>query len=387
MHVVQTVAGIAERSGGPPRTLRDLCEALGRSGARVTLLAGHNPQLDDTLVIPDPALARTEVLPAQTRLGADFFDFAAALERTHRETPGTILHDNGIWLPANWQAAAAARRRGLAYVVSPHGMLDPYALAFHRRRKQLAWLLYQHRVLAGAVGLVATAERELQAIRSRGMSAPVAVIPNGVACPKVAPNRDARLAPASRTLLFLSRLHPTKNIVGLLDAWALLIADGRFDDWTLRIAGPDEGGHEAELRARAAKLGGRVSFVGPVKEASKASAFADADLLVLPSHTESFGIVIAEALAHGLPVIASHGTPWAQLVDEACGWWTAGEPEPLAATLGEAMMTSAKERDAMGRRGRAFVARAFDWDHIAGSMLAYYEWLTHGGARPDFVDV
>lgn len=375
VHVIQTVASLAEAAGGPPRTVVGLCEAMARAGARVDLIAG-----DEAPLLPDPAL----VVPRLVR-GRRAFRGAVAAAR--RQVPGpAILHDNGIWSGANRAAMAAARGQRLPYVISPHGMLEPWALGHHRYRKRLAMALFQRRALAGAAALFATAEPERAAIRRLFPRVPIALIANGVgAQPAPRPRRDD--GPA--TLLFLSRLHPKKNLLGLLEAWAVVAADPRLARWTLRIAGPDEGGHAAVVAARIAALGpgGRVILDGPVAETAKGMVFAAADLFVLPSFSENFGIVVTEALAHGVPVIATTGTPWAELPERGCGWSVAPEPAELAAVLTEAMLLPAAQRVEMGARGRAWVAAAFGWDGIAAQTLGVYEWLLHRGRRPDCVDV
>ena len=378
---------MAERHGGPPRTIGALSEGLARHGVHVRLLTGDDPARGDVLLLPDAALVRTELLPVTRRLGVGVYPGFAPAIRAEALAGVTILHDNGIWSPANLAITRAAWAAGLPYVISPHGMLEPWALRYHKGRKAVAWRLYQHRALARSAGLLATAEPEYAALRALGLRAPVAVIANGVVVP---PAPRATPTPGNRrTLLFLSRLHPKKNLIGLLDAWRIICSDTQFDGWTLRIAGPDEGGHRADVGAHIARLGltARVVVAGAIAEADKADAFAAADLFVLPSFSENFGIVVTEALAHGVPVITTHGTPWAELPKRGCGWWVAPTPVALAGALGEAMSLDAAARTAMGAAGRDYVGAAFGWDRIAANTLGFYEWLLHGGCRPDYVDV
>ncbi len=385
LHIIQTIGSIAERTGGPARTIRDLAEALGRTGARVSLIAGHDPAQDDGLLPPDPALASLTLVPMVRRLGWAMPDFTAAIAATLRPGETSIVHDNGIWGPSNIAVGAAVRRHRLPLVISPHGMLEPWAMAYHRGRKRLAWALFQHRLLTRARGLFATAASEAKPIRALMPRSPIAVIANGVTLPMVIPDRPPGLVPS---VLFLSRIHPKKNLIGLLDAWAQIVADPAHANWILRIAGPDEGGHAADVVRHAERLGlsSRVSFAGTIAEADKAAAFAAADLFILPSFSENFGIVVTEALSHGIPVIATTGTPWDQLPIQGCGWWVAPRSDALAGALAAALALSAAERAAMGRRGRAWVGAAFGWDGIAAQTTAFYGWLLHGGVRPDYVD-
>jgi glycosyltransferase involved in cell wall biosynthesis len=388
LHVIQTIGSIAERSGGPARTIRDLGEALARQGARVTLLAGHDQARDDALLPPDPALVTTVLVPVDRQIVMPRYDFCSAIRQL--PTAGdAIVHDNGIWGPNNIAVGTAARRLGLPLVISPHGMLDPWAMAYKPVRKRLAWTLYQRRLLDQARGLTATAAREAEPMQARMPGKPIALIANGVPCPPVVPDRSARDTATARTMFYMSRIHPKKNLLGLVDAWAPLAAQPEFAAWTLVIAGPDELNHSAELTARIDALGlkQRILVEGPVPETGKAAALAAADVLVLPSFSENFGIVVAEALAHGVPAIVSDGAPWASLATERCGWFTGTDTASIGAAMAEAMRLSPEERRAMGVRGHAHVQRDFGWDRIAGQTLAYYRWLLYGGARPEFVNV
>ena len=378
LHSIQIAGTLAEAAGGPPRTIVALSDSLVRAGVAVDVVAD-----DASPMLPVPA-------GVGTRIVSRFSDFPDAVGAALAARPGhaAILHDNGIWSGANRAAMAAARRHRLRYVVSPHGMLEPWAMAHHRGRKQIAWHVYQHRALAGAVGLLATAEQERAAIRALFPRLPIATIANGVDVPAKLAARPLRQSGDPATLLFMSRLHPKKNLIGLLDAWARLAAVPALAHWTLAISGPDEGGHRAEVEAHARKLGveARVRITGPVAETGKAEAFAACDLFVLPSFSENFGIVVTEALAHGVPVVATIGAPWAELPARGCGWWVAPTPEALARALGEAMRLPSGERAAMGARGRDWVSRTFGWAGIAEQTRDFYAWLLHGGRRPEFVD-
>jgi glycosyltransferase involved in cell wall biosynthesis len=361
---------------------------LARAGASVTLIAGDHGHPADALLLPDPALVTTQLVPVTRRFGLASYGFDAALAGVGAD----IVHDNGIWNFGNFAATTAAARRGIATVISPHGMLEPWALAHKGARKRIAWRLYQHRLLNAAIGLHATAAVERDSIRAQQLVQPIGMIANGVDSPDAIPDPALRMGANARTVLVLSRLHPIKNLPGLISAWQRIAADPRFDAWTLKIHGPDTNGHRAVLAAAMARAGlnDRIVLGEAVDEADKAALFAGADLFILPSFSENFGIVVAEALAHGVPVVASTGTPWAGLPRIGCGWHTPPDPESLAAALAEAMALPAATRAEMGQRGRAHAQSSFGWSRIAEQMLFYYEWLLRGRgagqAAPDFVD-
>ena len=375
LRVIQTIPDISIDNGGPSRAVRSLCNAMARAGAHVTLLAGDHGHPEAALMRPDPALVTTRLVPIHRRFGLPSyrFDLPAA----------DIVHDNGIWSPGNYAATTAAARAHIPTVITPHGMLDPWALAHKPFKKRLAWQLYQHRLLNAARGLHAAAAPEYTSIRAKFPRHPIATIANGVDCPAVVPVH----APTN-TVLALSRLHPVKNLPGLIAAWGIVAADPRFAGWTLAIHGPDANGHRAVLAAAiaAAGLQSRITLGDAVSEADKPALFAAADLFILPSFSENFGIVVAEALAHGLPVIASTGTPWADLPAKACGWHVDPAPQSLAAALVEALALAPETRAAMGARGHAHAQSAFGWPAIAQQMLGFYDWLLHAGTPPPFIN-
>ena len=389
--VIQTIPDIRVDNGGPSRACRSLCEAMARTGTPVTLLAGNHGHAPDRLLLPDPALVTSRLVPIGRRFGLPAYGFEMPISALAMGAPA-ILHDNGIWSPGNYAATSAAALHGVPVVISPHGMLEPWALAHKPMKKRIAWALYQRRLLAAAAGLHATAEPERASIRAKMPRQPIAVIANGVDCPASPPDPAQRENAAARTVAVLSRLHPVKNLPGLITAWRSIAADPRFDSWSLGIAGPDHQGHRAELASAiaAAGLQHRIRLEDAVPESGKAAFFAGADLFILPSFSENFGIVVAEALAHGVPVIASHGTPWAALEPNGCGWHVAPDPASLAAALALAMTLSPETRAEMGQRGHAYAGATFGWNRIAGQMLEFYEWLLHGRSRggraPDFVD-
>ena len=149
----------------------------------------------------------------------------------------------------------------------------------------------------------------------------------------------------------------------LVQAWARVRPDG----WRLRIAGPDEADHrkQVEKAVSAAGLGEVISFTGPIGHRMKKSAFFDADLFVLPSHSESFGIAVAEALAHGLPVLTTKGTPWSILPESGCGWWVDATVDGIAQGLRQATILDSDTLQAMGAKGRALAIAEFGWKRVA----------------------
>lgn len=139
------------------------------------------------------------------------------------------------------------------------------------------------------------------------------------------------------------------------------------------------------MEARAREHGVPVEWVGEVDEMAKWDLYGSADLFVLPTFSENFGIVVAEALASGVPVVTTTAAPWGALAEHRCGWWVDVGVEPLAEALREATALSDAARHTMGRRGRALVEERYSWAHVAEQMRTAYGWVTGNGDRPECV--
>lgn len=347
--------------GGPAYSVARLAVALADVGARVGLWTADQSVSSTPLIS-----AREEVRLMIGKATEALAEFGAV----------DVLHDNGIWLPHNHQLAVLAAQRHVPRVVSTRGMLEPWAFRHKRLKKWLAWQLYQWRDLQRAQLLHATAAQEARNLEGFGLGVPVLMIPNGVDLPDIEPGKAAaRKARKARqqTALFLGRIYPVKGLPMLVEAWARVRPEG----WRLQIAGPDEAGHRAEIErvVSAAGLNGVVSFLGPIEGEAKSGAYSNADLFILPSYSESFGMAVAEALAHGLPVLTTKGAPWPELAARGCGWSVAPTVEGIARGLCQSTSQDPAALRAMGARGRAWVAADFGWDAVANRFLDAYEQL------------
>jgi glycosyltransferase involved in cell wall biosynthesis len=382
LHAAHVIAGLDAAHGGPSYSVPRLCEALGAAGAEATLLsvssagAGQfstsNKGYADRRFRGDHAQAPIlHALRSSAGLVKALHETAAAAD---------VIHNHGLWLMPNVHAGRAAARAVKPLVVSPRGMLAPAALAFSRWKKRGFWRLLQGPALRRVACIHATAEQEYQEVRAFGLTAPVAIIANGIDLPGPGADRSDRRE-ADRVVLSLSRIHPIKGLDRLLRAWAKV--EARHPDWRLRIMGPSESGHDGELRALANALGvARVTIEGPVYGDAKCAAYRGAALFVLPTFNESFGLTVAEALAAGVPAISTKGAPWKGLKTEGCGWWIDHEVESFAATLAHAMALPAEVLKAMGNKGHEWVARDFSWDRVARDMLDVYFWAARGAEPP-----
>lgn len=373
---------LAVTFGGISAACAQLTNHLARTGAQVVAIS-----LVDARSGPLWPLDAPVDLVRCAATWPDRFGYSRALAaRFSSLSPPDLVHVHGLWRGHFAQASHWARHAGVPVIITVHGMLHPPALRQRAAFKRLARWLFQDEVLRTARCLHATALEEADEIRSLGFDLPIAVIPWGVDMPDAA-LADRRPAPADdhRTLLFLGRLHPTKGLEALLRAWARVFR--RFPSWRLVLAGYDEGHYRVTLTALAGGLGlgESLRFSGPVEGDARERLLTGASLLVLPSPSENFGFVVPEALARGVPVIATEGAPWSSLNTEGCGWWIPVGDEPLAATLADALGRPPDALRAMGERGRRFARAHFTWQIVTASMLELYTWARGVGPEPGFV--
>ena len=313
LRAIHVVAGLDPRHGGPAYSVPRLCEALHTCGTDVRILTVRetNTPLESPIAAYPQDFAHIPFLRS-LRMSSGLSKAARKAVRA-----SDLVHVHGLWLMPNVYAGQAAAATGRPLIVTPRGMLAPEALAFSARKKRLFWRFLQKPAYARAAVWHATCEAEAEEIRAFGIRAPIAIIPNGIDIPE-SPTRSLPRQTTPHTILFLGRLHPKKGLPDLVAAWSRLAHER--SDWILRIVGPDEGGHRVELE-KMVHQGGvpRVVFESSVHGAEKAQVLQEADVFVLPTQNENFGLAVAEALAAGVPAIVSHGAPWPASRPNAAG--------------------------------------------------------------------
>ena len=373
--IVHVIPAIANEASGPSYSVVRLCETLIDRSDHVALAALRW----STISSSRPFVTLFELSRGLRRLGVspEMNRWLRALALSHGMD---IIHSHGLWMMPNIYAGRAARAGACTLIVSPRGTLSSTALARAAWRKRAFWTLYQRDMLRRATGFHATAESELADIRRLGFRQPVAIIPNGVDIPMIGAKREA----SHRQLLYLGRIDPIKGLNDLLRAWSAV--SRRFPEWELRIAGPDERGYLRHLVALRSKLNlERVTFTGPVYGAEKVAAYRQADLFVLPSHSENFGMVVAEALASATPVVTTRGAPWRGLPERGAGWWIETGVDPLVACLEEALSLTRQHLVDCGLRGRDWMEKEFSWARVGRMMDDAYRWFLGHGTVPEWV--
>ena len=391
MKIAHLYPFLGRDKGGIAACLPPMLSALEHQGVACQLFSQRFGGDGDLAALGlDQTAFQIERAPTQDQSG---FGFSPVLRSLVTSSHADIFHSHGLWMWSDRIADVAARKSGKPHVVSPHGMLEPWAMRNSARKKQLMWRLFQGRALQSARCLHALCDAERVSMRDLGLRNPIAVIPNGVNLSEFenlpAPDEFNARFPAAknrRVLLFMARLHPKKGLVPLLRAWKMMAR--QFPDWLLAIAGPDENGHRAELETIVAdnKLENHVIFTGMLDGTAKKAALSRADAFVLPSHSEGFSIAILEAMACALPVLL---TPQCHFPDAViAGAAIEAQPNANALELGlRAMLEQdAATRAAMGARGRALVAQKYTWQSVAAQWKQLYQWCAHEENALSFVE-
>jgi glycosyltransferase involved in cell wall biosynthesis len=378
LKVLHVVASLAEVSGGPPRSVVNLCQQLAAAGLSVEILTLDNARYFGPAVGVDDALIKVERVPCwffrplRLILSPAFQDAAAkAISRTE------VVHSHGLWLGVNRQAGLLARTLGKGHVLSPRGNLDPACLCQSKWKKNLARRWFVDRNLATANCIHVTSVAEAGHVRALGFKTRIVNIPPAVALPALNEDelRTAFTArwpelEGKRYMLFLARVIPHKGILYLAEAWAKL--HRQVPDWQLVIAGPDEMGCVEQVKTLLGLAAAQTSILGSVSGIHKWALLSRCEFLVHPSHSENFGHSIAEALSIGKPVLTTSATPWESISQHNAGWVIAVGAAPLLDKLPEVLNLDHPTLAKLGANGRQLVASAHNPSTITSRFVDLY---------------
>jgi glycosyltransferase involved in cell wall biosynthesis len=282
-----------------------------------------------------------------------------------------VIHVHGLFAYTTLPACAAARYFGVPYVITPHGMLDPWCLSHNWWKKRPYYYLLERRNLFHASAVHVTSSFEAEGMNCLGFKDKTHVIPLYVDLPAL--QRRNRCDNKTLSLIFISRLNPIKGLPTLLQAIALLRERaGRTVALTIAGQGSDE--YIGELRAMVESLNisEMVKFVGHLQGEAKILAFAETDVFVLPSYHENFSLATAEAMAAGLPVIVSDQVGIACEISEAAAGIVVPIDSPVALAVAIDSFFNADSRKKAGENGRNLVAKSLSKERFGTSLLQLY---------------
>lgn len=411
INTANLVGSVSRNAGGLHESVRRLVQCVAEQGVGVKVLA-----VEDEFTKADlESWAPVEVEAFPSSWPESFAYSSMFLPALARIKPD-LTHTHGIWQYPSIATSIYCHRNRVPYMISPHGMLDPWAMRHRRWKKVLAYATYEINHIRGARCLRALCESEAQSIRLMGLKNPVAIIPNGIDLPKELGAHGAlpeapwvgATESGCKVLLFLSRVHPKKGLENLLHAWASTSAsrDTAATQWCLAIAGWDQDGHEAELKRLATKLdipwgdtrekgqsisggsNGRLSllFLGPQFNENKAACYSGCDAFILPSFSEGLPMVVLESWAYAKPVVMTPecNLPEGFAADAALKIGT--DTDSVARGLVTLFSMSDDDLRQTGQNGARLVRNRFTWDSIAAQLKHTYEWMLGEGEKPAWVD-
>jgi glycosyltransferase involved in cell wall biosynthesis len=368
----------ATRYGGPIESVLRLCQALIKEGVSLEVVTTDADGEGD-LSVPTDHLAEAEGVPVRyfARRPRTRFAFSAPLAAhlARAISAFDLVHVTALFSFSSAAAMSLARAQGVPYVVSPRGTLRPWALGSKRWKKAPYFHLVERPNLVRAAGIHATSDDERDEA-TRLVPGPLAfTVPNGIDLPPAPP-----VARNPRRLVFLGRIHPVKGFDVLVPALSRLAR--ALPEVETLVAGPDEDGEWTRVEAAIARANPRprVRWLGPVRGEDKLALLASAAALVLPSHSENFGMVVAEALACGTPVVVSKNCPWRVVEERGAGAWVDNTPERIEGALRAILTLPEDARRRMGEAGRS-IAEGLGWAEVARGMIARYEEAMARGRR------
>jgi glycosyltransferase involved in cell wall biosynthesis len=381
LHVIDSINAV---QGGPSVSVPALAGAQAKLGHQVTIACRDYAYLGPMVRAGGVEIRSVPSSRWTKGQGGWGCSFRRLVEEEARKVD--VVHNHGLWLAANYYARRAAKKAGKPLVISTRGMVEDWSLRRAVVRKFVAWHLFERKNLESAALFHATSESEAKSIEDAfqfkfklKFKKPIVVVaPNGVDIPEHIPNREALEARFAKLrgkkwILFMSRVHPKKGLLELAKAWMQL--RGAHQDWELVIAGPEQDkGYAEKVRA---ELKGEGVWTGELGGEQKWAALGNAGFMVLPSYSENFGIVVAESLAAGRPVITTTGTPWKELKEWGAGWWVEPKKESITQAMGEALRKTDAELDQMGARGRREVEKKFSWKAAAEKVVEAYKELVN----------
>jgi glycosyltransferase involved in cell wall biosynthesis len=361
MTILHYIPSIDHSSGGTTTYMRVLAKELGK--------------LVDLHIVTHLTKQAVTIENAQIHyLPASFLHLYSAKKQWQKllkDIQPDIVHINCCWIPLCAYTQKWAQQLGYKTVLTPHGMLEPWIIQRHHwTRKVPALCLYQKKALQTADCIHATVESEKTNLLKLGYNDKIAVTPYVI-------EMDNIILKSSwvktKTMLYLSRIHPKKGIELLIDA-VVQIKDV-LNGYKIVIAGEGDGTYIQSLKDRIQKQNIEIlfDFTGGIYGDKKWELFQQSDIFILPTYSENFGIVIAEALASGTPVITTKGAPWQELNTQHCGWWIDNNVNTIAKTLKEAIALSEEEYRQMGMRGRELMENNYSIKVITRKMMRLYQ--------------
>ena len=392
MKIYNLIENLDDTYGGPAKSVPYLCKNLNDLDIDTEMLSIEYHEGEVNSIVKKYNLKWKSFkfnFIKKTRYSTSLKKF---LENNLRNKSDIILHTHNLWNYIPYLAYKMSMKHNIPLVVAIRGSLYTWSLEQSKLQKKIAWALFQKQVLQDASCIHVTEIKEMEAVRDLGITSPIAIVPNGINIDefkniktKIVSKESLNLKVDKKYILFMSRLHPKKGLEYLFNSWIKLAKKNK--QWDLLIVGPvydKKYIEKLKLTCSNSNLLDRVVFTGMLTGEDRINAFGASDLFVLPSHTENFGIAIAEAMAAKLPVIVTKGTPWQEIEKLDAGWWVELSQENIDKSLKEALSLEEKELKQKGLNGFELIQN-YEWKYQAKKMKTLYEYILYGGEKPEFL--
>lgn len=391
MKVLTFLTSIDQTKGGPSRSVPMFVRGLAQAGVDITLMAIKSDNMN--LHALDGTSAKVHLLPHDYKKND--------LENFVRQEKFDIIHGQCIWEPLFHQMRVIADKFKIPYILTPRGTLEPWSLQQSKWKKKIARWLYQDKDLKKCVCIYTTAEMEAKHIRDLGFKNPICIIPNGIETDGYPCRKNPQII--KKQILFLSRIHPKKGIELLINSFKNICTRNKnFSDWNILIVGNGEATYIEELKRyiESINMQHKINISIPIFGKAKIQTYQESSIFCLPSYSENFGMVIAEAMSCGVPVITTNNTPWQLLngkvstmganldslgENKRTGWCIDLSIDNLEKTLSEAMSLSSEELYELGQKGSRLINENFNYHSVAQKNKELYEWILNKRAVPPFV--
>lgn len=364
---VAVLSTVSRNAGGLFYSVRWLSKALAKQGCSPKIFSPIDGFSQEDLPHWEPL--PVELFPVFGPLKT-----SVNLRKALAASKAELIHVHGIWSDSQWAAAQIQAKKGIPVVVSPRGMLDPWAVQNSAWKKRLVEKLFARNALEKATCIHALCRSEADAVRQYGLKNPIAVLPNAVELPKL----TDKTTHEKKTLLFLGRIHPKKGLKELIEAW-----NQTPSDWQLKIAGWDDGGHEAGLKSIA---GESVEFIGPQHGEAKDRLLRSVDAFILPSFSEGLPMSVLEAWSYRLPVLMTDFCNLPEGFEAEAAIRIEPDADSIAAGLKQLFSLPDSGLNDLAVNGRKLVEARFTWPKVAEQMKQVYEWCIGGGDPPECVE-
>lgn len=378
MKVLIFISSLSNKDGGPSRSVPVLAKGLSENDVDVSLMTFETADMNTH------AVQETNVKLVLLRDGIS----SSELEATILDGHYNLIHLQTIWHPIYHKVVKIALKHNITYMTTPRGMLEPWAYSgqgwLKYLKKKIAMVLYQKYDMDRSSCILATSDMERDNLRKLEFKAPIAVIPNGIVIDDYPCRKNDK--GVENQVIFLSRIHPKKGIELLINAWDKIRYS--YPEWNVIIVGNGDNEYIASLAGiiQSKNLENYIRILPPAFGYDKYLLYSKSAIFCLPTYSENFGMVIAEALSCGLPVITTKGAPWEILQTSNSGWWIEPTVKDLENALCDALSRDKKELFAMGQRGADMVRENFSYIEVAKKLKAVYEWTLNEGEKPVFVN-